>query len=285
MIAEPVLKWAGGKRQLLPAILARLPQKIETYFEPFVGGGAVFFALAAERRFRHAVLSDRNPDLVEVYLALQSEVGEVIERLKRLRAKHSEQEYYRVRAAKPRGRAGRAARFIYLNRTGFNGLYRVNRSGQFNVPFGKYVNPTILDEPRLLAAAACLRDVEISAADFAVSCARARGRDAVYLDPPYLPRSASSSFSAYYAEPFGVEQHARLARTFAELSERGVATLLSNSDTPETRGLFRAHRVETVAARRSINSVGGARGAISEILVSAMGPRAEGQSVARRAAS
>lgn len=284
MIAEPVLKWAGGKRQLLPAILARLPQRIETYFEPFVGGGAVFFALAAERRFRRAVLSDRNPDLVDVYLALQSEVGDVIERLKRLRARHSEEEYYRVRAAKPRGRAGRAARFIYLNRTGFNGLYRVNRSGQFNVPFGRYVNPTILDEPRLLAVAACLRDVEISAVDFAVSCARARGRDAVYLDPPYLPRSASSSFSAYYAEPFGAEQHARLARTFAELSERGVATLLSNSDTPETRGLFGAHRVETVAARRSINSVGGGRGAISEILVSAVG-RGEERRTVRRVAS
>ncbi|MBE7484897.1 MAG: DNA adenine methylase [Polyangiaceae bacterium] len=263
--ARPVLKWAGGKTQLLPKILARLPERIDTYFEPFVGGAAVFFALAARGSFRRAVLADRNPDLVAVYRALQQDVEGVIRALGRM--SHSESEYYRVRALSPRGLVQRAARIIYLNKTGYNGLYRVNRSGQFNVPFGKYKNPNFCDAENLRAAAAALQGVEIAEADFEAVCARARPGDAVYLDPPYVPLSKTSYFTAYDRHPFGQLEHERLARVFAELEGRGVDAVLSNSNTPETRALYRGFRAEKVKVARNINSRASARGPIDELLV------------------
>jgi DNA adenine methylase len=265
----PVLKWAGGKSQLLPEILARLPPQIDTYFEPFVGGAAVFFALASQARFRRAVLSDKNPDLIEVYQSLKDEPKKVIARLRRYRAAHSEEAYYAARAKVPKTAAGRAARIIYLNKTGFNGLYRVNKDGQFNVPFGRYVKPNILDEPRLLAAAEVLASVEIRVADFEKSCARARAGDAVYLDPPYLPVSTTASFAEYHSEPFGIAEHERLARAFSSLGERGVVAVLSNSNTADTRRLFSDHELDIVSARRSINSDRTRRGPVGEILVTA----------------
>lgn len=264
----PVLKWAGGKGQLLPWILARLPDEMETYYEPFVGGGAVFFALASRQRFKRAVLGDRNPNLVAVYEALKKEPKRVIQRLKRYQEKHCEEVYYKVREREPSSLVEIAARVIYLNKTGFNGLYRVNRSGEFNVPFGRYVNPRILNEPRLLAVAETLAKVEIVHADFEEVCRKAKQGDAVYLDPPYLPVSSTSSFAEYHAEPFGLAEHKRLARVFAQLSKRGVCAVLSNSDTPDTRALFSGHHLETVAARRSINSNHKRRGPVDEILVS-----------------
>lgn len=264
----PVLKWAGGKSQLLPQILARLPEQIETYYEPFVGGGAVFFALAAKQRFNKAVLGDRNPNLVAVYRALQTDPERLIERLRRYQAEHDEAAYYEVRKKKPRSQVEIAARVIYLNKTGFNGLYRVNRSGEFNVPFGRYENPRILNEPRLRAVAEILAKVKIELADFEQICRRAKKGDAVYLDPPYLPVSTTSSFAEYHAVPFGLEEHQRLARVFNQLSKKGVCAVLSNSDTPDTRELFAAHRLDTVDARRSINSNHTRRGPVREILVS-----------------
>lgn len=263
--ARPVLKWAGGKTQLLPQILARLPERIETYFEPFLGGAAVFFALAARDRFQRAVLSDRNPELVSVYRALQEDVEGVIRALSRMR--HSETEYYRVRAASPRGLVQRAARIIYLNKTGYNGLYRVNRSGQFNVPFGSYKNPTICDAENLRAAARALQRVEVVEADFEEVCRRAGAGDAVYLDPPYVPLSKTASFTAYDRHPFGPSEHERLARVFAELGRRGVHALLSNSNTPETRALYSGFRAQKVKVARPINSRPNARGPIDELLV------------------
>jgi DNA adenine methylase len=249
---------------LLPEILKRLPSRISTYYEPFIGGGAVFFALAAEGRFERAVLGDTNPDLLAVYRALQINVEGVIERLRGFR--HDEDEYYRVRAEQPERLVERAARVIYLNRTGFNGLYRVNRSGRFNVPFGRYVNPTICDAERLRAAAAALRGVSIMERDFAALCAQAQPGDAVYLDPPYLPVSATSSFTAYDRHAFGLTEHQRLARALDDLARRGVAAVLSNSDTPDTRVLYRDHQISTVFAPRHINSKANKRGAVAEIL-------------------
>jgi DNA adenine methylase len=265
----PVLKWAGGKSQLLPEILQRLPKQIETYYEPFVGGAAVFFALASEGRFRRAVLSDKNRDLVEVYEALKEEPEKVIEKLRRYRTQHSEESYYEVRAKVPRTRWGRAARIIYLNKTGFNGLYRVNKDGRFNVPFGRYAKPNIVDEPRLLAAAEVLAKVEIRVADFEETCKRARRGDAVYLDPPYLPVSTTAHFAEYHSEPFGLAEHERLARVFSNLAGRGIVAVLSNSNTEDTRRLFARHSVDIVSARRSINSDRTRRGPIGEILVTA----------------
>jgi DNA adenine methylase len=265
MRAEPVLKWAGGKRQLLPEICARLPARIHTYFEPFLGGGAVLFELAQKRRFERAVVSDQNPELVETYQVIQRDVESLIKILSKM--PHSEEEYYRVRASSPRLPSRRAARMIYLNRTGYNGLYRVNKSGQFNVPFGRYVSPRICDPERLRAAAAVLARVEIRHSDFEQTVARARPRDAVYFDPPYVPLSETARFAEYYSTPFGEAEHRRLQRVFAELVNRRVDVLLSNSDTPLTRELYGDYCLETVAARRNINSDGTRRGQVHEILV------------------
>jgi DNA adenine methylase len=222
--AAPVLKWAGGKRQIVKQILDRLPGHIDTYYEPFVGGGAVFFALYNERRFERAVIGDKNPELVNVYRALKEDVSGVIRALKKLKDQHSEEHYYQVRATIPRSETARAARVLYLNKTGFNGLYRVNRSGQFN---------------------------------------------AVYFDPPYLPVSATAAFAEYYADPFGIDQHRKLAKVFDALSRKGIAAVLSNSDTPVTRGLFEKHNLQIVSVRRAINSVATRRGGVGEILVTA----------------
>ncbi|MFO0566189.1 MAG: DNA adenine methylase [Polyangiaceae bacterium] len=263
--ARPVLKWAGGKKQLLPQILRRLPAEIETYYEPFVGGGAVFFALAREERFRRAVIGDRNPDLIAVYRAIQEDVEGVIRVLRRFR--HTESEYYRIRALAPRKLVERAARTIYLNKTGYNGLYRVNRAGEFNVPFGRYKSPNICDERNLRAASSALAQVEIVVADFEEVCARAASGDAVYLDPPYVPLSKTSNFTAYDRHPFGAPEHARLARVFGALQKRGVHALLSNSDTPETRALYREFSLRRVPVARPINCRADARGTIHEILV------------------
>jgi DNA adenine methylase len=265
LAARPVLKWAGGKTQLLAPIAALLPARIGTYFEPFVGGGAVFFALAAERRFQRAVIGDRNPDLVAVYQAIQTDVEAVIRELKKL--KHSERDYYEIRARNPRGLAQRAARVIYLNKTGYNGLYRVNRSGRFNVPFGRYENPTICDADNLRSVADALGGVEIRVADFEELCARARRGDAVYFDPPYVPLSRTSSFTAYDRHPFGGSEQERLAELFGRLGRRGVAAVLSNSDTPVTRSLYAGFRFESVRVTRPINCRPSQRGPIPELLV------------------
>lgn len=270
--AAPLLKWAGGKRQLVEVILASLPRKIDTYYEPFVGGGAIFFALAAEGRFRRAVLSDQNRELIETYVAVRDDVDEVLGELSLL--PHSEEDYYRIRASAPRKPARRAARMIYLNRTGYNGLYRVNRAGQFNVPFGRYRAPNICDEGRLRSVARALRGVDLRVADFGHVLETARRGDAVYFDPPYVPVSATSRFAEYHHVPFDAAAHARLADVFGALGRRGVAALLSNSDVTLTRELFGGFPLVTLPVRRAINSKADGRGPVSEILVSvrALGP-------------
>lgn len=263
----PVLKWAGGKRQLLPQILARLPDRIRTYHEPFVGGGAVFFELARQKRFEQAVIADKNRDLIDVYRALKKDVERVLVELRQLAQRHSEEEYYRVRDASPRSLWKRAARIIYLNKTGFNGLYRVNRNGKFNVPFGRYTSPKIVDVERLTAASRALSTAQIFEADFQEVCRAAKRGDAVYLDPPYLPLSSTAKFAEYHSEPFGIDEHRRLAGVFASLERRGIVAVLSNSHTPKTDALFERFGFELVSARRAINSDIGGRGPVQEILV------------------
>lgn len=269
---KPVLKWAGGKRQLLAPILSYVehtfPERIEKYYEPFAGGAAVFFALVARGKFVRARLSDMNADLIHVYRMLRDELPLVIRELEKLRELgHSEEVYYKVRAKRLGSKSARAARLIYLNRTGYNGLYRVNRSGEFNVPFGRYKKPQILDTSRLEAAAKALQGVELEVEDFEQSCKAARPGDFVYFDPPYLPVSKTSSFAAYHSVAFTLSEHERLAKTFARLSKRGVSALLSNSDTPETRELYTAFEIRTVQATRAINSNAARRGKIPELLV------------------
>ncbi len=265
--ARPVLKWAGGKAKLAESICALLPEKIETYYEPFVGGAAVFFTLAQqEGRFRRAVLSDSNPELINLYQALKTDVESVIDALQDWQ--YSEEEFYRVRDEyRPRKPVKRAARTIYLNKTGYNGLYRVNRSGQFNVPFGRHTNPTICDEHNLRLVSKCLEMVELVEDDFEKVCKRAKLGDAVYFDPPYMPMSQTAYFTSYAKQPFGIEEHKRLARTFAQLAERDVVAVLSNSDTPETRELYRDWSSRNLQVPRAINSRASARGPVSELLV------------------
>jgi DNA adenine methylase len=270
---KPVLKWAGGKRQLLEPILSFIdrafPDRIEKYYEPFAGGAAVFFALVSRGKFEKAKLTDMNADLIRVYSELRDDVDSVILELQKLRdLGHNEEVYYKVRGKRPTKASARAARMIYLNRTGYNGLYRVNRSGDFNVPFGRY-KKRILDEARLKAAAKALQGVELAVEDFERSCKAAKRGDFVYFDPPYVPVSKTASFAAYHSKAFDLAEHERLAKTFARLIKEKVAVLLSNSDTPETRKLFSAFDWSPVAATRAINSKGAQRGAVSELLVEA----------------
>lgn len=263
--AQPVLKWAGGKRQLVDHILHRLPDGIGTYFEPFVGGAAVFFALAEQGRFSRAVLSDTNEELIFTYRAIRDDVEGVIRALRRM--PHSEEDYYRIREQTPRSPVRRAARMIYLNRTGYNGLYRVNRAGKFNVPFGRYKCPTICDEQRLRSAARALATTELLVADFETVLAKASPGDAVYFDPPYVPVSRTANFAHYQSGGFGMDAHRRLAEVFEHLVEKRVSAVLSNSDTTETRRLFGHLTHEVVRARRNINCDPSRRGQVGELLV------------------
>ena len=269
---KPVLKWAGGKRQLLEPILSFIdmafPERIGTYYEPFAGGAAVFFALVAQRKFERARLSDKNEDLIRVYSELRDDADAVVRELEKLcELGLGEDVYYKVRSLRPKKASARAARLIYLNRTGYNGLYRVNRSGDFNVPYGRYKKPRILDLSRLMAAAEALQGVQLAVEDFQASCAKAKRGDFVYFDPPYMPVSKTASFAEYHSEAFALAEHERLAKTFARLTKKGVSVLLSNSDTPETRRLYSDFETRTVLAKRAINSDAKRRGAVSELLV------------------
>jgi DNA adenine methylase len=268
--AAPFLKWAGGKSQLLREILPVLPEKIATYYEPFIGGGAVFFALANERRFKRAVIGDRNPALTEVYSVVRDDVRALVAVLKDHAPRATDQEYfYRVRALDPAdlSPAERAGRMLFLNKTCFNGLWRVNSRGVFNVPFGRYRNPRVLDEDLLLAASVSLRGVEIVTADFEEIVQAAGRGDAVYFDPPYHPLSKSSSFTAYDPFPFRKGEHERLARVFREVVARGAEAVLSNSACDFTRSLYKGLDSREVLASRIINSKADGRGPIAELLV------------------
>ncbi len=260
---RPFLKWVGGKTQLMPEILARFPPAFRRYHEPFVGGGAVFFALLPRR----AVLSDINQDLIETYRAIRDEPEAVISELERHEA--SEEEYYRVRA-EPRASlsaTAAAARTIYLNRTCYNGLYRVNRKGEFNVPYGRYTNPTLCNAENIRQASLALQGVELKNESAMTLPSRVDRGDLVYLDPPYDPVSPTASFTSYAKDGFGRDEQATLAAVFAELAARGAHVVLSNSDTPFIRELYKDFRIDSVYARRAINSRADRRGHVREVIV------------------
>jgi DNA adenine methylase len=265
--AAPFLKWAGGKGRLIAQYAAYLPprEEIGRYYEPFIGSAAVFFHLQPA----DACLADQNRHLVEAYQIVQQAVEPLIEAL-RLQQNDAEH-YYRVRAQQPAELTAveRAARLIYLNKTGFNGLYRENRGGQFNVPFGRYRNPTICDPERLRACSTALQGVRLQVADFAATVAAAGPGDLVYFDPPYVPLSATSNFTAYNGHGFGPEDQRRLAQAFHDLTGRGTQALLSNSDTPLVRELYagRGYRLVEIQARRTINSRADRRGPVTELLI------------------
>lgn len=276
-MAAPFLKWAGGKAKLAPEVLRRAPTSFARYHEPFLGGGAVFFAFEASRPALAASLTDSNASLMACYAALRDDVEAVVSELHALAREYlsepQEQRpavYYRVRARPALDPARAAARLIFLNRTGYNGLYRVNSRGEFNVPHGRYARPAIVREQALHDASRALRPAELHCQDFEAACERARPGDFVYLDPPYHPLSRTSSFTAYTADEFGAPHQQRLRDTFAELTRRGVAAVLSNSDHPSVRALYhgRGFTLECVTMSRSINSDGSGRSAIAELLIS-----------------
>ncbi len=270
---KPFVKWVGGKRQLLRQFreLGLYPPEdfnpmTNTYYEPFVGGGAVFFDLLP----KNAELSDLNNELVTTYNVIKNNVDELIQSLQ----KHIyDKEYYlEVRAKKIEDLSyvEVASRFIFLNRTGFNGLYRVNKSGQFNVPFGRYNNPVICDEDNLRRVSNALQDVTITHQDYKHVLKTAKSGDFIYLDPPYYPINATSSFTSYTAEGFLEKEQTELRDTFVKLHEKGCFVMLSNSDTPFINELYSGIDgiiINKITAGRSINSKGSGRGKITEVLV------------------
>lgn len=268
-VARPPLKAVGGKTFLLPEILPRLPAKIKTYYEPFVGGGAVFFALAAEKRFDRAVLGDANVELMNVYAMIQQHPTHLMRFLERGFAQ-DEKSYYKIRAQDPEklSQRDRAARTIYLNKVGFNGLFRVNGKGVFNVPWGRKKGRALFDEENILACSTALREAALMPFDFEYTVRSAKRGDTVYFDCPYAPLSETANFTAYTAGGFGPEDQKRLRDVAKKLIDRGVHVLLSNSDTPFVRKLYKGFKIEKVEAPRRVNSKGGKRGNVGELLIS-----------------
>lgn len=273
-MGRPFLKWAGGKAKLAPRIIDAAPPGFARYIEPFCGAAAVFFALA--ERPVPAVLADANPDLIETFIVLRDEPDALIDRLRGMSHAYlaSEPEarretFYTVRASSPRTPAERAARFIFLNKTCYNGLFRVNARGGFNVPHGRYKNPRILDEELLARCSLALQHAELLTEDFAALCSTARPGDFVYLDPPYHPLSATANFTGYTRSDFGAADQLRLRDIFEALTRRGVAAVLSNSAHDFTKQLYGGlgYGIEVVSMSRAINSRGSSRAPIPELLI------------------
>ena len=264
---KPFLKWVGGKRQLLEQFAPLLPKTFGASHEPVVGGAARFFDLRLQRPDLRATLSDVNTELVDCYRAVRDDVDGLLAALKAHR--HEEDHYYTVRGWNPAELTPleRAARTIFLNKTGFNGLYRVNKSGQFNVPFGRYDKPNFLDERNLRACAGALASTKIVYGDFSNVLEYAEKGDFVYFDPPYVPVSATADFTAYIPGGFGEREQTALAEAFTKLAKRKVNVMLSNSDTPWVRERYKGFEIHTVSASRSVNSKGSGRGKTNEILV------------------
>jgi DNA adenine methylase len=250
-----------------------------TYFEPFLGSGAVFFRLRAEGRLRGpVVLSDANEPLVETWRAVQGHVDEVIDRLEAHRTAHNRtarHHYYAVRKRVPKGLADRAARFIYLNKTCYNGLWRVNRAGRFNVPMGRYSAPPILDAANLRAASEALQGVRLRTGSYSTVLNTAKAGDVVYLDPPYHPLSRTANFTGYTRDGFDSLDQLRLAVQCGDLRERGVRLVLSNRSNRALTSIYRfaGLRVTSTEAPRSISCVSGSRGTVLELLASSNGRR------------
>ena len=263
--AKPFLKWAGGKTQLLRELRARFPPTFGRYHEPFVGGGAVFFDMQPKR----CTLTDINGDLIATYTAIRDNVDGVIALLQAYEV--SEKNFYRVRAqgSLDLNLESSAARTIFLNRTCFNGLYRVNRRGQFNAPWGHYPNPSICNAENLRLVSRALRKVTLRHQSAISRGLRARRGDLVYFDPPYDPVSPSASFTAYAPQAFGRDEQAKLRDVFYRLAERGVHVVLSNADTPFIRSLYRGFRIDRVMARRAINSRADRRHSVGELIITA----------------
>jgi DNA adenine methylase len=268
--AEPFLKWAGGKGQLLKQYEAFFPSDFNNFFEPFIGGGAVFFYLFNAGRLqdrKKIFLIDSNEELINCYLVIKEDVEKLIKILNSPKFINTEEAFYKIRAEEPKEKFERAARAIYLNKTCFNGLYRVNSKGKFNVPFGGYKNPLICNSRNLIAVSLALQNVEILYGDFDRCLKLVKKEDFIYFDPPYQPLNKTSSFTSYTKEPFGENEQVKLGKVFRELDKIGCKIMLSNSDTSFIRKLYKNFRIEVVLAKRAINCKASGRGAIKELVI------------------
>lgn len=273
---KPFLRWAGGKRKLTELLTDSIPKNFDfqkgRYFEPFLGGGAFMLALGNKYSAtyipgKNVFINDTNPDLIASYRVIKTDIHKLIERLNRYSKDTSKSAFERMRKSEPKDDISRAARFIYLNKTCFNGLWRVNSKGEFNVPWGKLRSPAIFNEENLLACSIRLKGSHITSKDFVSAVKKCGSGDLVYFDPPYLPLSASSSFSKYAKDDFTYQDHEKLADTIRELTKKGVYVILSNSDTELSRELFgQVLTLHQVPMSRSISARGSSRKPVMEIL-------------------
>jgi DNA adenine methylase len=261
---KPFLKWAGGKSRLVPILRQCVPENYGRYFEPFLGGGALFFDLLPA----NAVLADSNYELVHCYKTVRNWPGEVIECLSTLTVNSSE--YYRIRATNPETLTdvARAARFIYLNKTCFNGLFRVNKQGLFNTPFGQYKTVALADSKNLVAVSVALKNADLRCEDYSTVTGSVVAGDFVYMDPPYLPVGRYSDFKRYTKQQFYEWDHEKLAEVFRLLTSKGCYVLMSNSFHEKISTLFADFNQKTVLVPRFINCKGYGRGSVKELLIS-----------------
>jgi len=262
------VKWAGGKKQLLEQFKPFFPEKIERYFESFVGGGAVAFYIIKNYHPKEIFLSDINEELVNCLNIIKNDVDSLIKLLKKMKANHSKETYYKVRAEDPKllCDVDRASRFIYLNKTCFNGLYRVNSKGGFNVPIGSYKNPAIVSEEELREISHLLKNAKVNTLQFYDAVKDAKKGDFIYFDPPYYPLK-KESFTTYTKDAFLEKEQEHLAKVFNELDKKGCNVMLSNSDTKFIKDLYKDRHIKIVKATRMINCDATKRGKINEVVV------------------
>lgn len=271
---KPFVKWAGGKRQLIPILNRNLPESFGTYYEPFLGGGALLFHILTNKNGQKCSISDLNSDLVLAYTTIRDRIDALITSLKNHEKnyqKDSESYYYTIRESNPRSEIEKTSRLIFLNRTCFNGLYRVNSKGKFNVPLGKYSNPNIVNEENIRAVSHILQSsrTAIKCRDFEAVLRDAKKGDLIYFDPPYQPVSATSNFTSYTTKDFTYDDLIRLAELCLKLDSRGCNVLLSNSDSQEVADIFAKNpwKITRIAANRSINSNSKKRTGHFELLI------------------
>jgi DNA adenine methylase len=271
---KPFVKWAGGKRQLIPILNQNLPESFGTYYEPFLGGGALLFHILTDKNGQKCSISDLNSDLVLAYTTIRDRIDALITSLKNHEKnyqKNSESYYYSMRENNPRSAIEKTSRLIFLNRTCFNGLYRVNSKGKFNVPLGKYSNPNIVNEENLRAVSHILQSsrISINCRDFEAVLRDAKKGDLVYFDPPYQPVSSTANFTSYTNKDFTYDDLTRLAELCLKLDSRGCKVLLSNSDSKEVADIFSKNpwKITKIEANRSINSNSKKRTGHFELLI------------------
>ncbi len=271
---KPFVKWAGGKRQLIPILNQNLPESFGTYYEPFLGGGALLFHILTDKNGQKCSISDLNSDLVLAYTTIRDRIDSLIASLKNHEKnyqKNSESYYYSIRESNPRSEIEKTSRLIFLNRTCFNGLYRVNSKGKFNVPLGKYSNPNIVNEENLHAVSNILQSsrISIKCRDFEAVLRDAKKGDLIYFDPPYQPTSATANFTSYTNKDFTYDDLTRLAELCLKLDSRGCNVLLSNSDSKEVTDIFAKNpwKITRIEANRSINSNSKKRTGHFELLI------------------